>query len=61
MQGVIDGLIRDFQAWPEPVTAMLSTSTKIQTIGLYDRPELPVEHWYYGRVMLIGDAAHPTT
>ena len=27
--------------------------------GLYDRPELKT--WYKGRVVLLGDAAHPTT
>ena len=27
--------------------------------GLYDRPEL--ETWYKGRVVLLGDAAHPTS
>ena len=27
--------------------------------GLYDRPELKT--WHQGRVLLIGDAAHPTS
>lgn len=27
--------------------------------GLYDRPEL--ETWHKGRVVLLGDAAHPTS
>jgi salicylate hydroxylase len=49
------------EGWPESVRELVSTSTKIMTIGLYDRPELPVEHWYYSRGVLIGDAAHPTT
>jgi salicylate hydroxylase len=27
--------------------------------GLYDRPEL--KSWFKGRVVLLGDAAHPTS
>ncbi|KAK3372433.1 hypothetical protein B0H63DRAFT_453761 [Podospora didyma] len=47
--------------WAEPVREMIATSRKMMTIGLYDRPELPVEQWYHGRCVLVGDAAHPTT
>ena len=35
------------------------TLTTILQYGLYDRPELTT--WHKGRVVLLGDAAHPTT
>ncbi|EJD02743.1 FAD/NAD-binding domain-containing protein [Fomitiporia mediterranea MF3/22] len=38
---------------------MVKTTTKVVKYGLYDRPELKT--WYKGRVVLLGDAAHPTT
>lgn len=31
----------------------------VMQLGLYDRPELST--WHKGRVILIGDAAHPTS
>lgn len=31
----------------------------VRKYGIYDRPEL--ETWFKGRVVLIGDAAHPTS
>ena len=36
-----------------------STLTQTNQYGLYDRPELKT--WHQGRVVLIGDAAHPTS
>ena len=35
------------------------THINLYQYGLYDRPELKT--WYKGRVVLLGDAAHPTT
>lgn len=61
LQTEVAKLLEQFKTWPEPVKAMIAHSTKIQTIGLYDRPELPVSQWYHDRIMLLGDAAHPTT
>ncbi|KAI0633797.1 FAD/NAD-P-binding domain-containing protein [Trametes polyzona] len=38
---------------------LVRTADKIIKFGLYDRPELKA--WHKGRVLLIGDAAHPTS
>lgn len=38
---------------------MVKTGQKIVKYGLYDRPEL--ESWFKGRIVLLGDAAHPTS
>lgn len=56
MQGEIVKLLEQFETWPQPVSELIAGSTKIQKIGLYDRPELVAENWYHGRIMLIGDA-----
>lgn len=45
--------------WGFGVGEMVRTTTKVIKYGLYDRPELKT--WYKGRVVLLGDAAHPTT
>ncbi|KAJ7876599.1 hypothetical protein B0H13DRAFT_2548692, partial [Mycena leptocephala] len=37
----------------------IRNAEKITKYGLYDRPEL--KSWHVGRVVLIGDAAHPTS
>src|SRR3569833_8896 len=49
------------EGWAQPVRELVAGTRKMMTIGRYDRPELPVEQWYHGRVVLVGDAAHPTT
>ncbi|KAI1792220.1 FAD/NAD(P)-binding domain-containing protein [Ganoderma leucocontextum] len=38
---------------------LVRTAGRIIKFGLYDRPELPA--WHKGRVVLAGDAAHPTS
>ncbi|KAH9894826.1 FAD/NAD(P)-binding domain-containing protein [Cubamyces lactineus] len=38
---------------------LVRTASRITKFGLYDRPELRA--WHKGRVVLIGDAAHPTS
>eukprot|EP00026_Physarum_polycephalum_P006602 Phypoly_transcript_06651.p1 GENE.Phypoly_transcript_06651~~Phypoly_transcript_06651.p1 ORF type:complete len:381 (+),score=69.76 Phypoly_transcript_06651:555-1697(+) len=45
--------------WAEPVPTLIKTAERVYRAGLYDRPPLP--HWFKGRCVLIGDAAHPTT
>ena len=47
--------------WPEFVIQLVSCAHKVIQNGLYDRPVPPVEKWFHGRCVLVGDAAHPTS
>jgi salicylate hydroxylase len=48
-----------FARWASPVDKLISNTSRLIKIGLYDRPELPT--WYKDRVVLAGDAAHATS
>ncbi|KAJ7279344.1 hypothetical protein C8J57DRAFT_1303076 [Mycena rebaudengoi] len=48
-----------FSKMPFDAGALLRNAEKIIKYGLYDRPDLSL--WHKGRVLLIGDAAHPTS
>ncbi|KZS98856.1 FAD/NAD(P)-binding domain-containing protein [Sistotremastrum niveocremeum HHB9708] len=48
-----------FSSWPSGAGELVTTAKKIIKYGLYDRPEL--NSWHKGRIVLIGDAAHPTS
>lgn len=46
-----------FTGWHPAVRGLLGLAGRIERRALYDRPPLP--RWHNGRVVLIGDAAHP--
>ncbi|KAJ7226755.1 hypothetical protein GGX14DRAFT_692993 [Mycena pura] len=48
-----------FSQFPFGAGDLVNKAQKIIKYGLYDRPEL--KSWHKGRVVLIGDAAHPTS
>ncbi|EKM53970.1 uncharacterized protein PHACADRAFT_257500 [Phanerochaete carnosa HHB-10118-sp] len=48
-----------FSEWPFGAGEAIQNSLKIVRYGIYDRPELKT--WFQGRVVLVGDAAHPTS
>ncbi|KAJ6542084.1 FAD/NAD(P)-binding domain-containing protein [Mycena vulgaris] len=48
-----------FSQLPFGAGELVRNAEKITKYGLYDRPEL--KSWHKGRVVLIGDAAHPTS
>ncbi|KAJ6523307.1 hypothetical protein B0H19DRAFT_652134 [Mycena capillaripes] len=48
-----------FSQLPFGAGDLIRNAVKITKYGLYDRPEL--KSWHNGRVVLIGDAAHPTS
>jgi 2-polyprenyl-6-methoxyphenol hydroxylase-like FAD-dependent oxidoreductase len=54
-------LLRMFAGWHEPVEGLIAGTGEgaILKNGAYDLPPLP--RWGHGRVMLLGDAAHPCT
>ncbi|THV06766.1 FAD/NAD(P)-binding domain-containing protein [Dendrothele bispora CBS 962.96] len=45
--------------WGFGASTLIKNTEKVVKYGLYDRPELKT--WYKGRVVLLGDAAHPTS
>ncbi|KIP01125.1 hypothetical protein PHLGIDRAFT_131362 [Phlebiopsis gigantea 11061_1 CR5-6] len=49
----------EYSKWSYGAGEVVRNSTRILRYGLYDRPELSC--WHKGRVVLIGDAAHPTS
>ncbi|PCH43569.1 FAD/NAD(P)-binding domain-containing protein [Wolfiporia cocos MD-104 SS10] len=48
-----------FSQWGFGTGGMIHAADRIIKYGLYDRPELKT--WHKGRVVLLGDAAHPTS
>jgi 2-polyprenyl-6-methoxyphenol hydroxylase-like FAD-dependent oxidoreductase len=50
-----------FAGWHEPVECLISATDEVKILknGAYDLA--PLKRWGYGRVMLLGDAAHPCT
>ena len=50
---------REFAGWHEDVQSLLSATPPgaLYKWGLFDRD--PLEQWVYGRIALLGDAAHP--
>ncbi|KAI0271689.1 hypothetical protein BC834DRAFT_456367 [Gloeopeniophorella convolvens] len=45
--------------WGFGASELIKTAEKVVKFGLYDRPNL--NSWHKGRVVLLGDAAHPTS
>jgi 2-polyprenyl-6-methoxyphenol hydroxylase-like FAD-dependent oxidoreductase len=54
-------LLRMFAGWHEPIESLIAATPEDAVIrnGAYDLP--PLKRWGRGRVMLLGDAAHPCT
>jgi salicylate hydroxylase len=55
----IDEFLQEFQGFHEDVLGLIGCAPRESLIkwGLFVRP--PMAHWSVGRVLLIGDAAHP--
>jgi salicylate hydroxylase len=50
-------LARDFAGWPAPVQALIAACEAPRRWALLDRD--PAPRWTDGRIVLLGDAAHP--
>ena len=54
-------LLQRFGGWHDPIRALIEATppARIVRTDICDRP--PVARWHAGRVVLVGDAAHPMT
>lgn len=50
-----------FRGWPASVQAMLAATQEEEILRTDIRDRDPLRHWGWGRVTLLGDAAHPMT
>ncbi len=57
IRGTTEQALDDFNDWSPTVTQCIKSATELYRWALYDR--LPLSHWSDGRVVLLGDAAHP--
>lgn len=58
-EGTLRKLQHAFGEWHDPIPRLFGSSPEILKNGLYDR--VPRKGWARGNVVLLGDAAHPTT
>jgi 2-polyprenyl-6-methoxyphenol hydroxylase-like FAD-dependent oxidoreductase len=58
-----DIMLAMYRAWPQPIPQIIEATTEeaILAIDIADRPPERERAWGYGRVVLVGDAAHPMT
>jgi 2-polyprenyl-6-methoxyphenol hydroxylase-like FAD-dependent oxidoreductase len=56
-----DALTAAYRKWPEPIGRIIAATEEeaILPVSIYDR--VPAGGWSQGRVVLVGDAAHPMT
>ncbi len=57
-EGQVDAFRNAFASFHPDVRAILDRITRVHKWALVDRDPLP--HWSAGRIVLLGDAAHPT-
>jgi salicylate hydroxylase len=50
-------LLAAYSGWNPALRGLLAVAGRLDEHGLFDRPPLPA--WHHGRVVLLGDAAHP--
>lgn len=50
--------LRDFDGWNPVITTLIQNASRLYRWPLFDRT--PLGRWHDERVVLIGDAAHPT-
>jgi 2-polyprenyl-6-methoxyphenol hydroxylase-like FAD-dependent oxidoreductase len=58
-----DVMLAMYRNWPAPIPLIIESTSEnaILPIDIADRPPERERAWSYGRVVLVGDAAHPMT
>ena len=57
VEGSREEALKDFEGWHPTITSILEKSNRLYKWALFDRH--PLTRWSDGRVVIIGDAAHP--
>jgi salicylate hydroxylase len=56
-EGRIEDALAEYAGWHDTIRSIIASTPKVLRQALYDREPLP--DWQTGRVVLLGDAAHP--
>jgi salicylate hydroxylase len=56
-EGRIEDALSEYAGWHDTIRAIIAATPRVLRQALYDREPLP--DWRIGRVVLLGDAAHP--
>ena len=56
-EGRVEDALAEYSGWHTTIRSILAASPRVLRQALYDREPLP--DWRVGRVVLLGDAAHP--
>jgi salicylate hydroxylase len=56
-EGRIEDALAEYSGWHETIRTIIAATPRVLRQALYDREPLP--DWRAGRVVLLGDAAHP--
>ena len=56
-EGKIEDALAEYAGWHATIRAVIAATPRVLRQALYDREPLP--QWRVGRVVLLGDAAHP--
>jgi salicylate hydroxylase len=56
-EGHIEDALNEYAGWNDTIHTIITATPKVLRQALYDREPLP--DWRIGRVVLLGDAAHP--
>jgi 2-polyprenyl-6-methoxyphenol hydroxylase-like FAD-dependent oxidoreductase len=56
-EGKVEDALGEYDGWNSTIRTIIAATPKVLRQALYDREPLP--DWQVGRIVLIGDAAHP--
>src|SRR5207237_2831515 len=56
-EGRVEDALGEYDGWHATIRTIIGATPKVLRQALYDREPLP--DWQVGRIVLIGDAAHP--
>jgi salicylate hydroxylase len=56
-EGKIEDALAEYEGWHSTIRTIIAATPKVLRQALYDREPLP--NWQAGRIVLLGDAAHP--